>query len=169
MFLKIFKMSFEGLSDAHELRKALENIGITEVNIDFNSFKPLKGWNILNRLCLRHTPGPGHWVAVYYRPDENTIIYFDPMGNIPDISQICDFDAVICDMSGRQNINGTSCGYRCVAYIGILQKCTSSQLLNHFKKAKIIKLYPKRNIAEYSKDINFDKIKKYNEIINELI
>lgn len=123
--------SFHGLSSPQELKDTWVNLtegqGIGGVNVIWNftesTLSQLKdGPNIVNILYKYIGNNTGHYVLIFKRQLAKRLasfIYFDPLATLPPewvSKEIYDtFNAkVVVDTSGEQNINGNSCGYRCL-------------------------------------------------------
>lgn len=121
--------SFHGLSSPQELKDTWFNLtegqGIGDVNVIWNfnesTLPQLKdGGNIVNILYKYIGNNTGHYVLIF-KPsnDARRIFYFDPLAALPPewvskgINE-CFASKVVVDTSGEQNINGNSCGYRCL-------------------------------------------------------
>lgn len=120
---------FEGLSSPAELQQTWFNmtegqgLPLLFVIWEFTpKVMPLRDGIYVVNIAYEHTgDGIGHYVAMSVADD--SIWYFDPIGTLPPrwlFEQFHKFyQHTTIDLTGGQRLNGTSCGYRCLAQLVI--------------------------------------------------
>lgn len=101
-----------------------------EMNIPLNgiyfkdSLKNLKnGFYIINLMSKDDSRNGTHWTAFYYNESEKyPTLYYDSFGFVPPKETEKIIKPYIYNDKDIQNINSSSCGYYCIAFIKFLHR-----------------------------------------------
>ena len=126
----MYENKFHGLSSPEDLRQMWRQLKHDDDSQDINviwdyqtPYQLKEGFNIVNILYDPSTPDEtGHYCLIHLNNENGKIIFFNPIAShsmdqkkhLWDLIKVFGEDNVFIDMSGKQSLNSSDCGYYCL-------------------------------------------------------